>query len=289
MHAIRRLNIRCQALFVFAWVAALLAAGCSTPPAVEGESELANTVNRVAGGTGSSLERAERLVNWMYEDFEWTENDYASRTVEEILERRAGHCGEMAWVLEALLEKAGIGVRVVKEVNIHPRSKRRQASAEKLVSKHGETYSVFGYMHNDHRWLEVYDDVSDSWLPADPTLGVFGLPQWIEARLGFGNRPKAAADMLVPIVVLAENRAGDLDDRSEHYLIVEFNAFYGGDLERLEAWSRWEEGIRRLREPVRAAFAGELNLHGHSALIEEAERAYLDLTQQYERRSDRTE
>jgi hypothetical protein len=53
-------------------------------------------------------------------------------------------------------------------------------------------------------------------------------------------------------------------------------------------WKRWDRRVRRLQEPVRAAFAVELNLHDYSVFIEEAERAYRDIKQQYERGTQET-
>jgi hypothetical protein len=236
---------------------------------------------RVAGGEGSSLQRAQRLLQWMHETFEWTENDYAPRTVEEILERRAGHCGEMAWVLKALLEAANLDVRVAKEINIHPRSKQRMRDAEKLIAEHGHALSVFGYAHNDHRWLELYDEASDSWIPADPTLGVLGTKQWIDARLGFHQRPAAAAALIAPFVVLAERSDGTMEDRSSHYLVQEFNSHFGSKLEDLPSWPAWTELIDQLSTAAQSAFVGEVNLHHYTHLMERVEQVYFNLKAEF--------
>jgi hypothetical protein len=100
--------------------------------------------------------------------------------------------------------------------------------------------------------------------------------------VGFGKRPEAAAEMVVPVAVFAVTDSGELLDRTEHYLIDEFESFYGKELVQLDAWSAWRRGIRALNDPVRSAFTGEKDLHAYSALLEDAERAYLRLEQQFE-------
>ena len=44
-----------------------------------------------------------------------------------------------------------------------------------MVTQRGMSYSVFGLQHNDHVWLEVWDDATKSWFPADAAYGVVGL------------------------------------------------------------------------------------------------------------------
>jgi len=235
----------------------------------------------VAGSEGSTRKRVIKLVKWMNQNFKWTSTDYKKRTVGEIIQRRCGNCAEQAKVLMALLKASGIEARWVEEINIQPKSKQRQATAQKLIAEHGSKLSVFGYMHNDHRWLEVYDDTSHTWIPSDPTLGVFGVKEWVRARLGFRERPEAAKDMIVPFVVIIRQKGQLVEDRSEHYLIKEFNAYHGNELGKLSAWPQWISAVRELSKLGSAAFAGEINLHEHTMLMTQLEQAYIDLKKEY--------
>jgi hypothetical protein len=235
----------------------------------------------VTESEGSTRKRVIKLVKWMNQNFKWTSTDYKKRTVEEIIQRRGGNCAEQARVLIALLKASGIEARWVEEINIQPESKRRHEDAEKLIAEHGHKLSIFGYIHNDHRWLEVYDDAFDVWIPADPTLGVFGVKEWVRVRLGFGERPEAAKDMIVPFVVIIREKGQLVQDRSEHYLINEFNAYYGNELGKLSAWPQWLSTVLELSKLGSDAFAGEINLHEHTKLMIQLEQAYLNLKKEY--------
>ncbi len=238
----------------------------------------------VAGDDPSTIGKTKRLVTWINTGFQWSATDYQKRSVEEIVNRRAGNCAELADVLFAMLQAAGIRSRWVAEINVQPRDEGRQARAEMRVAEQGNRMSVFGLMHNDHRWLEVLDDKSGSWFPADPAVGVVGVKEWVAARLAFGNRPAppvpAVAEitkgMITPFVIIAlESRGGKLvENRSNHYLIEEFNEFYDGRLGKLPSWSEWEATIRQLSALGASAFAGETNLHQHAKLVERVWRVY---------------
>jgi hypothetical protein len=41
------------------------------------------------------------------------------------------------------------------------------------------------------RWLEVFDDQTNSWFPADPAVGVVSNKERIAARMGFKDRPQS--------------------------------------------------------------------------------------------------
>ena len=245
------------------------------------QATIKELVTLVAGSKGPTHERAMKLVKWMKENFEWTSTDYKQRTVEEIIQRQGGNCAEQARVLMALLEAAGIEARWVEEINIHPESEQRQAAAEKLIAEHGNKFSVFGYIHNDHRWLEVYDGALDVWIPADPTLGVFGVKEWVRVRLGCGERPEAAKDMIVPFLVINRQKGQSVEDRSEHYLINQFNAYYGNELGKLSTWPQWVSTVRELSKLGSAAFAGEINLHEHTKLLMQLKQVYISLKKEY--------
>ena len=193
--------------------------------------EIDALAKRVAGN-GDSVTRAQRLVSWMNSRLEWVATDYQQRTPEQILARGAGNCADLASVLERLLRPAGISYRWVAEINVQPMSAERQANAMDLIRQRGASASVFGRHHNDHRWLEILDERSHEWIPADPATGLVGTATWVRARMALGERPAAAVpavadlvkDMIVPIaVVTSRDAAGTRVDRSVHYLIDEFD------------------------------------------------------------------
>lgn len=230
----------------------------------------------VAGESGTSAERAQRLVTWINTNFQWTATDYQQRTAEEIIERRGGNCAELSRVLARMLEPAGIRYRWVREINIHPYSIPRQQTAERLVQEKGLGLSVFGLRHNDHMWLEIYDDSVSTWIPADPSVGVVGVQPWVKFRAGLGRRPQPAVpavadivkEMIVPVAVVVPGR-GDQpsEDRSSFYLVEELNRAYGGRLSSLPAWREWSRGIREFSPLALQAFGGKINLHEHSEMI----------------------
>ncbi len=124
--------------------------------------DLKQFARSISLGATTDFERAEELLGWLSHNFKWLATDYKQRTVYEIIERKGGNCFELASVYMALIRTLGIKYRQVAEINIQPESERRQKNAESLVAKRGFTASVFGAGHNDHRWVEIYDEKSDS-------------------------------------------------------------------------------------------------------------------------------
>lgn len=256
-------------------------------PAQETSNDIALLAKRIAGKTGRTEEKTRRLVTWINTNFKWSYTDYQKRTPEEIIQRRAGNCAELANVLATLLTKNDIEFRWIHEVNIQPKSERRQESAAKLVSEKGNRYSVFGLQHNDHVWLEVYDEKSKSWIPADPAVGVVGIKEWIAARMAFTERkqPQVPAvaevvkEMIVPVAVAVFDRktGKPIENRSEFYIIGGFNEFYGRKLQKLQAWNEWKTIDAEISQKVYAAFGGEVNLHEYEKLIEQIAQAYENL------------
>ncbi|HEU4993634.1 MAG TPA: transglutaminase-like domain-containing protein, partial [Gemmatimonadaceae bacterium] len=241
--------------------------------------------------TGSTLERTRTLVHWVNDNFTWSYTDYVKRTPQEIVARRAGNCAELASVLRAFLDASGTTSRWIHEINVQPQpTPRRQNSAAAMVTQRGLSYSVFGLQHNDHVWLEVWDNAAKSWFPADPAYGVVGLDEWLPARLAMANRPKPrvaavapiAADMVVPFVVMAgEKRSGPYnDDRTDTYLIDGFNTLYGGRLTALPSWSKWVQAVHSLSPHARAAFDGKENLHSYTDEIAKLKKTYDDLSRE---------
>lgn len=226
-------------------------------------------------GTGSAFARTRRLVYWINDRFEWSATDYQRRTPMEVIARRAGNCAELASVLHVFLDSLGVRTRWIREINVQPEpTPRRQRTAADLVAQRGNALSVFGLQHNDHVWLEVWDDSTGAWFPADPAYGVAGIADWSAARLAMEHRPRPrvpavepiAADMLVPFVVLASDRrgGGPFEDRTTVYLVDGFEHLYGDRLRELPSWPSWVDAVRRLAPHAKAAFAGEENLHAHT-------------------------
>lgn len=277
-------------LFVITLLLLLGAISYAQDKSQTSEFNLKELAERVAGDKGSSYEKTEHLVNWINTNFKWTYTDYQKRSVEEIIQRRGGNCAELANVLFALLQSIKVQARWIAEINIQPKSQRRQNNAEDLVKKIGNKGSVFGFMHNDHRWLEVYDDATKTWFPADPAVGVIGLRNWILTRLGFGERPTSPVpemanitkEMIAPFVVLAmESRGGaPKEDRSEFYLIEGFKQVYGKKLESLPSWQAWVAQIKQLAPLAASTFKGESNLHQSANLIENLSLIYEKLSRE---------
>lgn len=249
------------------------------PPSSDAIDALAIQV----AGPGSVADRTGRLVEWINRDFAWTATDYQQRTAEQIIDRRAGNCADLAKVLARLLDAVRIRYRFVREINVQPASDTRQANAESRMRTGGVRYSVFGFRHNDHAWLEVYDSEADAWMPADPAVGVVGAGDWVRARLALADRrrPAVAAvvpiveSMLVPIAVLA-----GADDRSAYYLLDQFDRAYSGRLSTLPAWGAWRTVVGELGPVAGRAFAGEANLHERSEMIARAADTYDALRRQ---------
>lgn len=272
--------------------ASLTGIGVAQKPHVPAAPEDIDTLARqVAGEEGTAVERTQRLVTWINTKFDWTDTDYQQRTAEQIIARRGGNCAELSRVLARLLRPARVRYRWISEINIHPDSPRRQETAARMVREKGPRLSVFGLRHNDHRWLEIYDDALRRWVPADPSIGVVGIGPWIQLRMGLQERPVPAVpavasiteQMIVPFAVIALGEAGqEAEDRSEFYLIEEFNRAYGGRLTSLPAWKDWTRGVRELTPLAAGAFQGSVNLHEHAETIARLAEAYLALRQQAE-------
>ena len=232
---------------------------------------------KIAGKSGSTLERARKLVFWQHENFEFVYTDYKQRTVEELIQRRARNCAEQARVLQAFLKAADVPARWVAEINIQPKNEQRRTDAESMIAEQGVRASVFGYMHNDHRWLEVYDDDTGTWIPADPSLGIFGTDTWVKVRIGFNERPEAIENMIVPFVVIVRKDNNIVEDRSYYYLIEGFSAYYGKKLEKSPLWQEWIFLIGKLSAYGSSAFTGEVNLHKYTYLMERLLKVYSGL------------
>ena len=227
--------------------------------------------------------KAKAVVDWYARYFDWTYTDYKKRSVEDILKRRGGNCNELAMVTQASLEALDVKMRRVREANLHVRSDRRQADAEQRVAEVGNKASVFGRQHNDHVWLEVYDQASGQWAPADPSLGVVGMRSWLSARYGFTRRyslDPSSEDMIAPFAVFVESE-GEWINRTSHYAIDGFNSLYYGKLAELPSWSQWVEQVEQLDGLALGAFQGNVNLHEHSDEIAALAATYQQLKEEF--------
>ncbi|WP_341848584.1 transglutaminase family protein [Geothrix mesophila] len=226
---------------------------------------------------GTAEARVRALVDHLHQRMPWVATDYRTRTVDEILARGSGNCADHARVLQSLLKAGGFESRWVQEINLQAPSERRQASARAKVAEGGKGFSVFGYRHNDHRWLEVRDPATGTWFPADSALGVVGGEAWAAARLGFGPRPAAVADMIAPVFVEAVQPGRPPEPRSGAYLLQAFGDMEGGRIRSLPAWPAWEKAVRALEPHASAAFRGTEDLHAQADLLTALAEAYAAL------------
>lgn len=272
------------AVFLAAW--SCFAAFAENLPTTA--AEIDTLALRVAGD-GDPVTRTQRLVSWMNSRLEWVATDYQQRTPEQILARGAGNCADLSSVLERLMRPAAIPYRWVAEINLQPSSARREADARALVKKDGPRMSVFGRRHNDHRWLEVLDERSQEWVPADPSAGLVGTHPWLLSRVAFEARPPAPvpaaaaslAEMIVPMAIFtAQKGTAPRIDRSEHYLVDELDRLYGSRAHTLASWPAWVAAIRRFVPLARGAFEGRIDLHEQSAVIDELASVYERLQQE---------
>ncbi|HEY1113926.1 MAG TPA: transglutaminase-like domain-containing protein [Chitinophagaceae bacterium] len=241
----------------------------------------------VAGATGN-FAKARTLLHWLSTHFEWKATDYQKRTVKEIIVRKGGNCFELATVYMALLKELNLTYRPIAEINIHQFSERRGQSAAQKVTEAGNRMSVFGQQHNDHRWVEIWDDQTGEWVPADPTMNLIGVESWLKGRAWFGERRTLNEDisreMIVPFAVFvvdSHNKSRMLENRTQYYMVTRLDALYGNELSRLPSWKRWVSGLDTLSGAAKKAFAGEENLHRYNQQIGELAGVYQALKQEY--------
>lgn len=235
----------------------------------------------------TDYKKAVTLLNWVSNHLEWMATDYKRRTVKEILERGGGNCYDLALVYLDIVKAMNIKTRSIAEVNLSKFHPDRQQRAEELVSEKGVGYSVFGGRHNDHRWLEVYDETSGQWLPVDPTMNVIGVDQWVKARLGFGERitidPAISEDMIAPFAIFVSGDKSNMmvQARSTYYMVDQFDKVYNNELSKLPSWKKWVALITLLSEHSKLAFEGKENLHLYTEQIAELDSVYQNLKNEY--------
>lgn len=250
--------------------------------------ELKKFALSIVGDRTSNYDKANVLLDWVCNRLAWLATDYKSRTVKEILARSGGNCFELAKVYMAMIKELNIEYRPIAEINIHKYSDDRQQGAAEKVKTNGNRMSVFGRQHNDHRWVEIYDDRNKEWIPVDPSMNVIGTEQWLKARVWFGKRvtidTALTNDMIVPFVVFVVSPTSTstmTENRTQHYLVDEFNKLYQNRLSALPAWKQWVQQVDELDDAARDAFAGKANLHEHGDQIAALAKTYSQLKEQY--------
>lgn len=236
----------------------------------------------------SDYAKTQAIINWLTLNFDWKATDYKKRNVQQIIERGGGNCNDLAKVAMDLIEIANIKMRKVREINVHIKKERRKKDAEKKIEENGLRYSVFGKMHNDHVWIEVYDQKTQTWLPADPSLGLVGTKSWMNGRVVFEDRKTLdprSEDMLVPMAIFVQDDEGNfLESRTEHYLVNTFNEIYDNKLYQLPSWEVWVDNLKMMDEKCLLAFQGKENLHNYETQIESLLKSYQSLHMEYNRR-----
>ena len=95
----------------------------------------------------------------------------------------------------------------------------------------------------------------------------------MKGRVWFGERVTLnpiTQDMIVPFAVFAADDSGKFTiNRTQHYVIDEFDRLYDGKLHKLPAWKRWSTLIDLLGDKVAGALAGTINLHDYESQIDE--------------------
>ena len=250
-------------------------------------TDLKAFAQEVSKNAKSELGRAQAIVRWLAENFEWKATDYQKRTVQDIIERKGGNCNELAMVALSVMKELDIKLRRVHEVNIYTNTPERGDRAREMVKEKGNKSSVFGRHHNDHIWLELYDSAANDWFPADPSSGLVGLDEWMKGRMIFGKRfslNPLTEDMIVPFAVFAADAEGKFTiNRTQHYLLDEFDRFYGGKLHTLSAWKQWTASLDLLDDKVAGAFAGNVNLHEYESQIDSLAATYEQLRASFKR------
>ena len=245
---------------------------------------------QVSKDAKSELGQAQAIVRWLATNFDWKATDYQKRSVQEIVERKGGNCNELAMVALAVMKELNIKLRRVHEVNIHVNTPERGVRAHEMVKEKGNTYSVFGRHHNDHVWLELYDSAANDWFPADPSSGLVGVDEWMKGRVWFGKRVTLnpiTEDMIVPFAIFAEDADGKFTiNRTQHYLLDEFDRLYNGKLHQLPGWQQWATLIDLLDDKVAGAFAGNVNLHDYESQIDSLAATYEELRVSFQARNN---
>jgi hypothetical protein len=242
----------------------------------------------IIAGKTDNYDKAKTLLGWLSNHFDWKATDYQDRTVKQIIVRKGGNCFEMATVYMALLKELNLTYRLIAEINIHVISEERGKNADEKIKQSGNRMSVFGRQHNDHRWVEIFDEKANEWIPADPTMNLIGYDQWLKGRAWFGERhtmnEEFNHDMIVPfaIYVVDPNNKGLMgESRTLYYMTTKLDALYGNKLSSLPSWDKWVNGLKAFADPTKNAFEGKENLHNYTKQISDLATVYQSLKQEW--------
>lgn len=248
---------------------------------MEFSTKISNEIHDRIKGTTTDADKVIKIFQWIYDEFEWIETEYVDRTVEEVIKRKAGNCAEHTKVVNEILHHIGIKTRWIFEINSHPESIERQKFSSKLIKKHGEYYSVFGFNQNDHRWLEYFNTIHESWLPVGTSFGVLGIDNWIEKRLGFSVDSIPTTQNIIPFCIVALDSTGAISKNlSKHYLIDQFNRYSNGKLKETTVWEEWVYLIDKLTNIGIATYKKQNNLHKYQDDIKMLTSIYFRLKQE---------
>jgi transglutaminase-like putative cysteine protease len=260
-----------------------LAILCAGAGGVHAETDLKALATSITASAHTNTERVTAVIGWAHSNLDWLSTDYQKRSVLEILDRKGGNCDEDARVVVALLDELGVKNRRVQEINIQPDSSMREKDAEELIATNGPSASIFGLHHNDHVWVEYWDEQHTEWAPADPTLSLVGYDQWIKARVGFAERITSnvipSRDMIVPIAIFALTpgpQGSTREYRGERYLVTGFAAVIPAAA-RSPAWAQWKSELEAFQPKAKAAFEGAHNLHEDTDAIAALRATYQSL------------
>ena len=269
-------------------VSALTQQGIVTVPSDTASVNTKVFAQSIVAGTSDNYEKAKTLLSWLSNHFEWKATDYQNRTVKEIIVRQGGNCFELATVYMALLKELNLTYRPIAEINIHVYSEERGKTADEKIKQSGNRMSVFGKQHNDHRWVEIYDDKTGEWVPADPTMNIIGFDQWLKARAWFGERhtinDEFSGDMIAPFAIFVVNPSNKglmAENRTLYYMATRLDKLYGGQLSKLPSWTKWVNGLQTLSLAAKKAFEGDENLHNYTDQISELANVYQSLKKEY--------
>lgn len=244
---------------------------------------ISNLINSRMIGVKDEDEKIKRIFSWLNDEFEWVETDYMERTVEEILIRKAGNCAEQTKVVEKVLNHIGIKTRWILEINSHPESEERQNFSKNLIEKHGDFYSIFGWNHNDHRWIEYYNQNLKQWIPIDTSFGVLGMNHWLEKRLSFSSESIPTSQQIIPFCIVAldiDSSSTNSKVLSDFYLVEQFDKYYNGLLSQSSEWEEWKVLVERLTNSGISTYNSQNNLHGQQDVIKQFTNHYCRLKQE---------
>lgn len=243
---------------------------------------------RIVSGSNTNFQKARTLLEWLSHSFAWTATDYQQRTVKQIIVRQGGNCFELAKVYMALINELGIQYRPIAEINLHVPSEQREKTSEGKIKDAGNTMSVFGYQHNDHRWVEVYDDSSHTWIPVDPTMDLIGFDQWLKGRAWFESRhtinDEFSSDMIAPFAIFVvdkNDKSKMIEDRTQEYMVKQLDRLYQNKLAGLPSWQQWIDQLKNINSHARNAFAGTENLHDYGKAINDLRNTYDRLKEEW--------